>query len=84
MEEISELIRILPGRLTALAVLPMVLGCIYIFVTDASLLSKSVVAFLLVLPLIAFLAVPAIWLWVLLLQVAVGVYIVFYLARRRE
>ena len=83
MEEISLVIRSFP-RLAILAVLPMLLGGYYIFVTDASLSSKSIVAVLLVLSLIALFVVPAYWLWVLLLQVAIGIYIVFYLAWTRE
>jgi len=84
MEGISQLINILPSRVVIGAVLPMMLGGYYVFATDASSSSKLVLAGLLVLSLIALLAVPPIWLWVLLLQVAVGIYIVFYLAWTRE
>lgn len=83
MEEITLVIRGFP-RLVWLALLPMLLGSYYVFVTDASSSSKSIVAIVLVLSVVALFAVPTYWLWVLLLQVAVGIYIVFYFARTRR
>ena len=84
MEEISQLINILPSRVVVGAILPVMLGGYYVSATDASSSSKLVLADLLVLSLIALLAIPAIWLWVLLLQICVGIYTVFYLAWIRE
>ena len=63
---------------------PIFLGGYYIFVTDASLSSKLVVGSLLGLSLLVVFAVPTYWLWVLLLQIAVGIYIVFYLAWKKR
>ena len=59
--------------------MPILLSGYFIFVTDASSSSKSVVAVLLVLSLATLFAVPAHWLWPLPLQVAVGIYVVFLL-----
>jgi hypothetical protein len=82
MEELNFLIRGFP-RAWAGALVPVILGGYYIFVTDASLTSKSVVGFLFAISLVVVFAAPIYWLWVLLLQVAVGVYIAFYLAWRK-
>ena len=83
MEEIFFVVRGFP-RLWLGALLPIFLGAYYIFVLDASSSSKSIVAVLLLLSLVMLLALPAYWLWALLLQIAVGIYIAFYLAWKRQ
>jgi hypothetical protein len=66
------------------AFIPVLLSIYYIFVTDVSPKSKSIVAVLLMLSLITVFVAPAHWLWVLWLQVAVGIYIAFYLIWERR
>jgi uncharacterized membrane protein len=83
MDEITLVIRGFP-RFAWIALLPLLLGCYYIFVTEATTSSKSIIAAVLVLSLIILLAVPSYWLWILLLQTAVGIYVVFYLAWNRH
>ncbi len=59
-------------------ILPLLLVGYHIFLTDASPRSKVTIAGLFVLSLAALVVVPRYWLGVLIWQVAVGVYIVFY------
>lgn len=63
--------------------LPLLLGGYYVFITEATTRSKSVVAVLLCVSLTSMFAVPVYWVWALLLQICVGVYIAFYLALKR-
>ena len=64
--------------------IPLLLGVYYLFVSDASSRSKSVVGALLVLSLVLMFAVPTYWLWALLTQIGVGIYIAFYLTFTRQ
>jgi len=82
MEELALVIGSF-SRLWIGALIPLFLGCYYVFVTDASLNSKLVVAVLLLVSLAVLFALPSYWLWVLLLQVAVGLYVGFFLAWKR-
>jgi O-antigen/teichoic acid export membrane protein len=68
----------------AVPVLPILLGGYYVFVTDASSISKSFVTVLLVLSVAMLFAAPSYWLWALLMQVAVGIFVAFYLAWKRQ
>jgi O-antigen/teichoic acid export membrane protein len=68
----------------AVPVLPILLGGYYVFVTDASSISKSFVTVLLVLSVAMLFATPSYWLWALLVQVAVGIFVAFYLAWKRQ
>ncbi len=83
MEELLLVIRGAPrvwfGDLAAIC-----LVVYYIFVTDASLNSKAIVAVLLAVSLVVLFVKPSYWLWVLLLHVAVGIYIGFCLAWKRQ
>ncbi len=63
---------------------PLLVGSYYVFVADASTRSKAIVALVLVLSLATVLVVPAYWLGCLLLQTAVGIYVVLYLAWTRQ
>ena len=64
--------------------LPLMLGGYYVFVTEATTRSKAIVAALLFVSFTSMFAVPVYWLWALLLQICVGVYITFYLALKRQ
>ena len=83
MDELLLIIRAAPimwlGDLVAI-----LLGAYYIFATDASSSSKTIVAALLAASLAALFVKPNYWLWVLLSHVAVGMYVIFYLAWKRQ
>ena len=64
--------------------IPLLLGAYYVFVTDASSRSKAAVGTILLVSLFAMFAVPAYWLLALLTQIAVGLYIAFYLTFKRR
>ena len=64
--------------------LPLMLGGYYVFVTEATTRSKAIVAVLLLVSFASMFVVPVYWLWALLLQIGVGVYIAFYLAWKRQ
>ena len=64
--------------------LPLMLGGYYVFVTEATTRSKAIVAVLLLVSFTSMFIVPVYWLWALLLQIVVGVYIAFYLAWKRQ
>ena len=64
--------------------LPLMLGGYYVFVTEATTRSKAIVAVLLLVSFTSMFIVPVYWLWALLLQIVVGVYITFYLAWKRQ
>lgn len=66
--------RVWTGDLVALS-----LGAYYLFATDASSTSKTIVAALFLVSLAALFVKPNYWLWVLLSHVAMSIYIVFYL-----
>ncbi len=83
MEELTLAIRGVP-KLGIFALIPIFLSGYYIFVTDASSRSKSIIAVLLVLSFVVLFSVLSYWLMVLLLQVAIGIYIIFYLAWTRK
>jgi hypothetical protein len=68
----------------AVPVLPILLGGYYVFVTDASSISKSIVTVLLVLSVATLFAMPSYWLGALLVQIAVGIYVAFYLVWKRQ
>jgi hypothetical protein len=53
-------------------------------VTDASSRSKALVGTILLVSFLAMYAVPTFWLLAVLTQVAVGLYIAFYLALKRR
>lgn len=82
MEELFLVIRGFP-RLWA-AVIPILLAGYYVLLTDASSGSKSIVAVLLILSIVTLFVLPSYWLWALLVQVALGIYVVLYLAWNRE
>jgi len=84
MDEFLLVIRAFPKVWVWDLVAISLLGAYYIFVTDASSSSKTIVAALLTASPVALFLKPNYWLWVLLLHVAVGIYIVFYLAWKRE
>ena len=64
--------------------LPLMLGGYYVFVTEATTRSKAIVAVFLLVSFISMFTVPAYWLWSLLLQIGVGVYIAFYLVWKHQ
>ena len=64
--------------------LPLLLGGYYVFATDATTRSKAIVAVLLFVSFTSVFLVPAYWLWALLLQIVIGIYVVFYLAWKRQ
>jgi hypothetical protein len=64
--------------------IPLLLGAYYVFVTDASSRSKALVGTILLVSFLAMYAVPTFWLLAVLTQVAVGLYIAFYLALKRR
>ena len=64
--------------------LPLMLGGYYIFVTEATTRSKAIVAVLLLVSFASMFVVPVYWLWALLLQIGVGLYIAFYLVGKRQ
>jgi energy-converting hydrogenase Eha subunit G len=66
------------------SLIPLLLGGYYLFVSDASSRSKGVVGALLVLSFVLMFAVPTYWLWALLAQIGVGIYIAFYLTFKRQ
>lgn len=69
---------------SAVYLIPILLGTYYIFVTDASSRSKAVVGIVLVLSFSSIFAVPAYWIWAVLTQIAVGLYVAFYLTFKRR
>jgi hypothetical protein len=83
MEELTLAIRGVP-KLGIFSLIPIFLSGYYIFVTDASSRSKSIIVLLLVLSFVVLFVVPGYWLLVLLLQAAIGIYIIFYLAWTRK
>jgi hypothetical protein len=60
------------------------LGTYYLLVTDASSRSKRIIAALLAASFVTLFIKPNYWFWVLMSHVAVGIYIIFYLAWTRE
>ena len=64
--------------------LPLMLGGYYVFVTEATTRSKAIVAVLLLVSFTSMFVVPVYRPWALLLQIGVGVYIAFYLARKHQ
>ena len=68
---------------TVSTLLPLLLGSYYVFVTEATTRSKTVVAALLCVSLTPMFAVPVYLHWALLLQISGGVYIAFYLSLKR-
>lgn len=64
--------------------LPLLLGGYYVFVSEATARSRAIVAILFLISFAMLLVVPVYWLWALLLQIAVGLYIVFYFSRKRR
>jgi hypothetical protein len=63
---------------------PLLLGGWYVFVTDASARSKIVVGVLLLLSFFWIFAVPVQWVWALLVQIGVGLYVAFYLTFKKR
>lgn len=74
MEESIQLIRGMP-KLWLGAFIPIALSIYYVLATDASRKSKLIIAFLLVFTLVVLVMIPVYWLWVLLFQVVVGIYV---------
>ena len=66
------------------SVLPLLLVGYYLFVTDATVSSKTILAVLFGVSVILFFVHPAVWLWAILLQDALGIYIAFYLTLRKQ
>ena len=64
--------------------LPLMLGGYYIFVMEATTRSKAIVAVLLLVSFTSMFIVPDYWLWALLLQIGVGVYVAFLLVWKRQ
>ena len=64
--------------------IPLLLGAYYVFVTDASSRSKAIVGIVLLLSFLSIFAVPTYWIWALLTQIAVGLYVAFYLTFKRR
>jgi hypothetical protein len=56
------------------------LGAYYVFVTDASSYSKTIISVLLMASFAALFVIPSYWFLVLLLHTAIGIYVIFYLA----
>jgi len=78
MDELLLVIRVFPIAWVGDFLAISLLGAYYIFATDASSSSKTIVVALLAASVVALFVKPNYWLWVLLSQVAVGIYIVFY------
>ena len=66
------------------SVLPLLLVGYYLFVTDATVSSKTILAVLFGVSVVVVFVFPAVWLWAFLLQVAVGIYIAYYLTLRKQ
>jgi len=75
---------IIPLKWFAVLSLPILLAAYYISVTSASPNSKIIVAVLFGLSFATFFLIPAYWLGGFLLQVAIGIYIAFYLIFEKQ
>lgn len=64
--------------------IPILLGVYYVLVTDASSKSKAAVGIVLLMSFLSLFAVPTYWIWALLTQIVVGLYVAFYLTFRKR